>query len=141
MKQVHKKPLYSRQFTLVALGASRSPEQVQQEVRLARLEALEDYIEEAIQAEPVEGFLAGGLESLWLFAILPGAKAAALGFAGGLGKKAADKLYDFFENRLRKRNLLPKAASPVTPEAPQRERSSHAGRKPKTKNRKSSGKS
>lgn len=104
-----KKPLYSRQFSLVALGPSRSEEQIQQEIKKAVQEALQDYVEDIVRAEQIQGFLAGGLEWLWLFAILPGTKAAGLGFAGAFGKKAGDKLYDFFEKRLRQRNLQAKA--------------------------------
>jgi hypothetical protein len=113
MKRVRKKkPLYAQQFSLVAVGSSRSGEQIQTDVKLALQEALHDYVDEVATAQPEHGFLAGGLEWLWLFAVLPGAKAAGLGFAGALGKKAGDKLYELFEKRLRKRDLLPKAKAP-----------------------------
>lgn len=136
-----KKPLYSRQFSLVALGPSRSQEQIQQEIKNAVQEALQDYVEDIVQAEQIQGFLAGGLEWLWLFAILPGTKAAGLGFAGVLGKKAGDKLFDFFEKRLRQRNLQPKAAPSEATEDRSSHRTARGGKTAKNKRQKKSRKS
>ena len=112
-----------------------------QEIKNAVQEALQDYVEDIVQAEHIEGFLAGGLEWLWLFAILPGIKAAGLGFAGVLGKKAGDKLFDFFEKRLRQRNLQPKAAPSEATEDRSSHRTARGGKTAKNKRQKKSRKS
>lgn len=124
--------VYSRQFSLTSVGSGKSEEQIQRDVNDARLEAIRDYVAEVVQIERGQGFLAGGLESLWLFALLPGVKAAGLGFAGALGKKAGDKLYELFEERLRERNLLPKAVSGARRGTRQTARGSRSARRSKS---------
>jgi hypothetical protein len=102
-----KTPLFSRRFSLVAVGPSRSEDQIRDEVDLALKAALTEVKVKAV-AEPEGGFLGTGLEWIWLLKLLPYAKAAGLGLAGALGKKTGDKLWDRFSDELRKRNLLAK---------------------------------
>lgn len=112
-KPTIKKPVYERQFTIVAAGAPRTEAELRVEVRRALAEALQESGEKSgltAKTEPHGGFLGIGAEWIWFVHMLPTAKAAADAvILGGLGK-AGGKLFDVFLEKLRRRNIIAKAA-------------------------------
>jgi hypothetical protein len=92
------KPVYSRQFTIVAVGPSRSETEVRKQVDEG-------------------GFFGAAAAWSWVFHALPDAKTAIDAVVlGGLGK-AGGKLFEIFLEKLKAKNILPQAGPQSRAEA------------------------
>jgi hypothetical protein len=98
-------------FSLKPVGPSRSEQQIKEDVKAALDEAVENFKKQASQknlsakAEPEGAFLGVAVVSIWLLKTI--GTAVVTGAAGAAGKR----LFDYFADSLRARNLDPGPAS------------------------------
>lgn len=123
------KPAYSRKFTIVAVGPSRSDEEVREQVEKALADATEELghgrkIEPKV--EPEGGFLGAGVEWSWVYHALPYATTAANLVLTGALTKAGEKLFEAFLAKLPPLNILAKPA-------PQKKEFAEKNKKPAAK--------
>jgi hypothetical protein len=116
--------VYAARITIIPTGRERTEAQLRSAVSEAlaaahkKFEQDREYEEIDAAVESEGGFLGLGAEWIWLFvALAPYAAEAAKGFVAGaakkIGERAGEKLFEYFLQELRDRNLNPGSPTPA----------------------------